>query len=36
MAKISMINQLMTRSKSMIKLEKLPQEKEMITQLVAY
>ena len=34
MAKTFMINQLMIRSKSMMKSEKLQQEKEMITQLV--
>ena len=31
-----MINQLMIKSKSMMKLEKLKQEKVMITQLVVY
>ena len=31
-----MINQLMIKSKSMMKLERLQQENEMITQLVAY
>ena len=35
MAEISMINQLMIKSKSMMKLERLQQEKEMITQLAA-
>ena len=33
MAETFMINQLMIKSKSMMKLEKLQQEKEMITQL---
>ena len=32
MAETFMINQLMTKSESMMKLERLPQEKEMITQ----
>ena len=36
MAKTFMINQLMIKSKSMMKLERLQQEKDMITQLVAY
>ena len=36
MAETFMINQLMIKSKSMMKLEKVQQEKEMITQLVAY
>ena len=35
MAETFMINQLMIKSKSMIKLERLQLEKEMITQLVA-
>ena len=34
MAETFIINQLMIKSKSMMKLEKLQQEKEMITQLV--
>ena len=34
MAETFMINQLMIKSKSMMKLERLQQEKEMITQLV--
>ena len=35
MAETFVINQLMIKSKSMMKLEKMQQEKEMITQLVA-
>ena len=36
MAATFMINHLMIKSKIMMKLERLQQEKEMITQLVAY
>ena len=36
MAETFMINQLMIKSRIMMKLERLQQEKEMITQLVAY
>ena len=36
MAETFMINQLMITAKSMMKLERLQQEQEMITQLVAY
>ena len=36
MAKTFMINQLMIKSENKMRLERLQQEKEMITQLVAY
>ena len=35
-AETFMINQLMINSKNMMRLERLQQEKKMITQLVAY
>ena len=36
MAKTFMINQLMIKSENKMRLERLQQEKEMITQLLAY